>query len=82
LNQCNKGMVDLERVDHPSDIEELRVMIEKHWQVTGSLVARHVLDTFTASVGRFIKVMPIDYKRALELLAPDRARDRANVDTA
>jgi glutamate synthase (NADPH) large chain len=78
VNQCNKGMVDLERVEHPRDIAELRALVEAHAACTGSAVARHVLDTFTSSVMKFVKVMPVDYKRALELLAPEQAKEKAD----
>ena len=77
--RCNKGMVDLETLDTPEDIAIVRRMIDNHWKFTGSTVARHMLDTFTSKVPKFVKVMPIDYKRALELLSPERARAKADI---
>jgi len=76
---CNKGMVDLEPLEAAQDIAEVRSLIARHWEATDSSVARHVLDTFTSKVAQFVKVMPIDYKRALEMLAPDNAREKADI---
>ena len=55
---------------------ELRDMVAKHYQYTGSTVARRVLDDWEAVLDKFVKVMPIDYKRALEKLA-EEDRDSA-----
>jgi glutamate synthase (NADPH/NADH) large chain len=64
--RCNLEMVDLDPLDQADDISELKRMIEKHLIYTDSPVARRVLDHWEAMLPRFIKVMPVDYKRALE----------------
>ena len=43
----------------------LKSLIADHHKWTGSLRARHVLDHWTESRGRFVKVFPNEYKRAL-----------------
>ncbi|GIW53798.1 MAG: hypothetical protein KatS3mg082_0202 [Nitrospiraceae bacterium] len=40
-------------------------MIESHWKYTGSRKAKLVLETWEAMLPKFVKVMPIDYKRVL-----------------
>ena len=65
LQNCNLGMVELEKMEAEGDISELRSLIEKHMEYTGSTVARHVLDHFDQLLSEFVKVMPIDYKRVL-----------------
>jgi glutamate synthase (NADPH/NADH) large chain/glutamate synthase (ferredoxin) len=40
-------------------------MITKHFMYTGSRKAKEVLDTWEAMLPKFVKVMPIDYKRVL-----------------
>ncbi|MDB5671586.1 MAG: gltB, partial [Alphaproteobacteria bacterium] len=45
--------------------ERLRHLIERHLAFTGSRRAREILDNWADSVGRFVKVMPVDYRRAL-----------------
>jgi glutamate synthase (ferredoxin) len=56
-----------------SEIEELRQMIARHGDYTKSTRAWKVLAEWESSVAKFVKVMPKDYKRALESL--QRAKD-------
>ena len=63
--RCNKGMVDLDGVEADEDIAELRALIEKHAQFTGSTVAQRVLGDWKNYLAKFVKVMPTDYKRVL-----------------
>ena len=64
--RCNMGTVELESMQDDADIAELKALIEKHLQYTGSEVAKRLLDDWASSLGRFVKVMPSDYKRVLE----------------
>ena len=74
INQCNPGMVELEKLEANEDIDELKTLIEKHLKYTGSTVARGILETWDKSLKQFIKVMPTDYKRVLaELKEQDAA---------
>jgi glutamate synthase domain-containing protein 3 len=63
--RCNLEMVELEAVEVPDDIAELKALIENHSRRTGSAVARRVLDNWQKMLNQFVKVMPVDYKRAL-----------------
>ncbi len=63
--RCNPEMVELEPLEDPEDIEELRALIEKHVEYTGSDVAGRLLDDWQAALEQFVKVMPVDYKRVL-----------------
>ena len=60
------GMVVLERMTENTDIMELKELIKKHQKYTGSEIAKRVLDTWTSTLAKFVKVMPLDYKRVLE----------------
>ncbi len=78
-DRCNLELVDLEPLA-ASDAEEVKALISEHAMRTGSLVARNVLASWERGAReRFTKVMPRDYKRALEeRLAAEaalRARD-------
>jgi glutamate synthase (NADPH/NADH) large chain len=64
--RCNMEMVALEGVVDAQDISELQTLIEKHLRLTGSDVARHILESWETQLGAFVKVMPTDYKRVLE----------------
>jgi glutamate synthase domain-containing protein 3 len=66
LLNCNMGMVEHEKVDSGSDADELRALIEKHRDLTGSAIAADVLARWDDVVPQFLKVMPTDYKRVLE----------------
>jgi glutamate synthase domain-containing protein 3 len=67
--RCNTELVELEPVLDADD-DELRGLIAEHAQRTGSLVARNILAQWERGAReRFVKVMPRDYKRALEMQA-------------
>jgi glutamate synthase (NADPH/NADH) large chain len=52
-----------------ADDELLRSLIGKHAEYTGSERARHILDHWPEYRGKFVKVMPNEYRRALTQLA-------------
>ena len=65
-SRCNMGMVALEHMEAEADIAELKTLIQKHQRYTGSPVAERVLAHWGQMIDRFVKVMPLDYKRVLE----------------
>ena len=67
--RCNLDMVDLERVVEPEDVAELRALLAEHHRLTGSARAKQLLDDWDKSRALFVKVFPIEYRRALGLLA-------------
>jgi len=67
---CNLDMVDLDRVENAEEVAELKSMIERHAELTGSTRAAEVLAAWDQTLPKFIKVLPKDYKRVL--LAMDR----------
>ena len=71
-HRCNHELVDLEDVVDPVDVEELRGMIEQHLHHTGSPVAKKILNNWEEMLPKFIKIMPRDYRLALERLARER----------
>ncbi len=52
--------------EREADEAILRRLIERHFKHTGSTRARNLLDDWANSRGKFVKVFPTDYKRALE----------------
>jgi glutamate synthase (NADPH/NADH) large chain len=75
--RCNLGMVDLELMTEPADQDELRRMIERHVELTGSRRGRWILDEWQSCMPHFVKVFPTDYKRALGVLSrEDQAVER------
>ena len=65
-SRCNTGMVELETVTAKEEKQLLHGLLTKHFMYTGSRKAKQVLDTFEATLPKFVKVMPVDYKRVLE----------------
>jgi glutamate synthase domain-containing protein 3 len=65
---CNLDMVDLEPLVEKSDIRFVRDRIWRHYQWTGSALAKRILDHWSDMLGKFVKVMPMDYRKALERL--------------
>jgi glutamate synthase (NADPH/NADH) large chain len=65
-SRCNTGMVELEPVTTKEDKQLLHGLITKHFMYTGSRKAKQVLDAFEATLPKFVKVMPVDYKRVME----------------
>ncbi len=64
----NLEMVELEDPQQ-SDIESLQVLLQNHLDYTKSPKAKAILENWSKSSKNFIKVMPTDYKRALEMMA-------------
>ncbi|MBV9080044.1 MAG: glutamate synthase large subunit, partial [Elusimicrobia bacterium] len=64
-SRCNLSMVDLEPVASADDRTALREMISRHFQYTGSTVAKNLLDNWSTAVEKFVKVFPHEYRRAL-----------------
>jgi glutamate synthase (NADPH/NADH) large chain len=74
--KCNLGMVELDPLDDHDDIAELKALIEKHAQYTGSTVAQRLLADWNGSLEKFVKVMPSDYKRVLLQRKAQQAEER------
>lgn len=75
---CNLDMVELESVWQQKDKELLLGLIQRHLKWTASKRAQHILDAWPDMVGRFVKVVPIDYRKALEKM---RAAERRDTET-
>ena len=68
LNVHDYGMGDMLR----HDAERLKVLLQRHQLHTGSAQAKAILDDWDAALSRFVKVMPRDYRRALQQLEAER----------
>lgn len=66
--RCNMEMVQLEKPD-AADAATIQSMIKSHGKSTGSLRAADILADWDDFLPKFIKVMPMDYKRVLDSLA-------------
>jgi glutamate synthase (NADPH/NADH) large chain len=74
--RCNPGMVELEPLDRPEDIQFVRDLVQRHVTLTGSAYAAAILADWIGLQPRFVKVMPRDFKRVLLAEAKARAEGR------
>jgi glutamate synthase (ferredoxin) len=72
--RVNMQMVGLERLENAEEIAALQALIQMHIEHTGSARAQALLADWPTVVGRFVKVMPKDYKRVLACVR--RAHDQ------
>ena len=75
----NDGMADLEDLIEQEDIDLLHSLLAEHLERTGSGPAQRILDDWSASIGKFRKVMPRDYRRVLQERAQRRAEELVTV---
>jgi glutamate synthase (ferredoxin) len=69
-SRCNTEMVGLSPLS--SDVAEaatVRELLERHLELTGSVRAADLLARWDDEVGRFVRVVPHDYRRVLEAQA-------------
>jgi len=66
--RCNKGMVELEPLNH-EDAAQVAALLEEHRQRTQSARASKLLASWEQSQTRFVKVVPVEYRRVLEEMA-------------
>tara|TARA_B110000003_G_scaffold276337_1_gene322295 strand:+ start:10 stop:3630 length:3621 start_codon:yes stop_codon:yes gene_type:complete len=86
-NYCNLSMVTLHKVERENiktdmpkhlnlaDEVILKTLIEKHGQYTDSSIAKKILSNWDKELENFIKVMPIEYKRALTEMSSSKIKE-------
>ena len=75
--RCNLEMVAPEPLDDSEDLDLVHGLMERHLEYTGSTVAARLLRDWPNVAQRFVKVMPLDYRRVLE----EQRRSRESGDT-
>ena len=63
--KCNKEGLNLDPVTIKKDINDLRQLIENHYNATLSPLAQHILEKWESSLNHFVRVFPEEYKQAL-----------------
>jgi len=64
---CNEETIEFEEID-AEEGKELKTLIERHVDYTNSNKASELLKDWERNLSKFVKVMPIEYKRALKRL--------------
>jgi len=73
--RCNLEMVDIEPVVDVEDTRFLHNVIQKHKKYTRSKLASQMLQNWEEILPYFVKVMPVEYRRALERIKTQVSRD-------
>ncbi|MDY4797158.1 MAG: glutamate synthase large subunit [Floccifex porci] len=61
--RINKEMVSIEEATGKTDQETLYNLLQEHYQCTGSMVAKKILDDFSNQLSNFKKIIPNDYRK-------------------
>jgi glutamate synthase (ferredoxin) len=69
---CNMGLVELEALD-AEDVTLLAALVEEHRARTGSQKAAELLAEWGSTLRRFVKVVPVEYRRVMATYAPEKA---------
>ncbi|WP_458412844.1 glutamate synthase large subunit [Schinkia sp. CFF1] len=65
--QCNLELIDVGRLTNDDDKNELQQFIQNHFQYTRSARASYILNHWEESLTNWVKVIPKEYKRFLQL---------------
>lgn len=65
-SKVNLEMVQVSGIEDVNEIAFVRGLIEDHHHYTGSELAARILLDFNRALPRFVKVLPIDYKRVMD----------------
>ncbi len=71
-SRLNDEMVVIDEMT-AADRDVVRDVVARHHELTGSAVAAGLLASWTVAVSRFRKVMPLDYRRVLRVVADAEA---------
>jgi len=70
------GRVNIKHALSQNDQQILKTLIERHAHYTNSDVARKILDNWAEWQGKFVKVMPVEYRRALQEMEAEHAMEK------
>ncbi|TFB24425.1 glutamate synthase large subunit [Filobacillus milosensis] len=65
--KCNKELVLFEKLEDSDEINELKDMLMKHVEYTGSKRAKFILNHWEEQVRHFVKIIPEEYKTMLSI---------------
>lgn len=69
---CNGETLNLLSVEEDNDIKQLRELVENHYNATLSPLAQRILENWEATLPKFIKVLPEEYRQALIRLEQEK----------
>ncbi len=75
---CNMEMINFEKIER-NEAKELKQLIKNHLKYTQSELAYRILDDWENYLPQFVKVMPTDYKKALERIAEEQMSNSTSI---
>ena len=75
---CNMEMINFEKIER-NEAKELKQLIKNHLKYTQSELAYRILDDWENYLPKFVKVMPTDYKKALERIAEEQMSNSTSI---
>ena len=77
LHRVEKANIETEIPKHLNLADEviLKTLIKNHCLYTNSKIAKIILDHWEKELGNFIKVMPMEYKRALNEMREHKTKE-------
>ncbi|MBQ0064599.1 MAG: glutamate synthase large subunit [Firmicutes bacterium] len=60
--RINKELVSISEISTKQDIEKLKEILEEHYEVTQSSIAKSILENYEESLQNFKKIIPHDYQ--------------------
>ncbi|MFH1067636.1 MAG: glutamate synthase large subunit [bacterium] len=73
-SRCNLQTVELEKLENEEEIKRVHGMIQKFGQYTDSARAKQILSQWNKVVSQFVKIIPRDYKRAMQAVERVKAK--------
>lgn len=64
--KCNMETVELCKLEDKEDVDLVRSLLKEFQELTGSIVAKNLIDEFDVRRREFVKVFPYEYQRALK----------------
>jgi glutamate synthase domain-containing protein 3 len=74
-DRCNTGLVELEALSN-DDASLVASLLEEHLALTGSVKASELFARWEVTLARFVKVVPVEYRRVLEAARREEARPK------
>ncbi|MBD5440457.1 MAG: glutamate synthase large subunit [Treponema sp.] len=78
--KLNNQLVLMEEISDEHDESNLRTLIQRHAEETGSQVAKNILENWKEFVPRFKKIIPSDYKKMLAEISKAEERGLNHAD--
>jgi len=73
---CNMGLVETGPLEDMNDVVELQTMINNHLIHTRSSLAERILVNWDEYVTKFVKVIPLEYKKVLQEMKLESIRQK------